>query len=429
MTKRPNQSAAARPRPYRTRSRTVAATVAALLALASAVLCLPGTAAAAAGRGRLISVTPVARFTAAQTKATIGQWEEEGGLHLDVRSIRHGVHAFRLVYRTVKPDGVTPTRASGLVVIPRDAARKRRIVVWEHGTTVYKLDAPSTGADADARLIAYLFAGSGFLAIAPDYLGLGLGPGHHPYNDRAAEESSSVDMIKAARHFLAARRIAWRRKVFVAGFSQGGKDAIALGGALQRGEVPELGLAAQAGVAGVYDIEGAQGPSRPSLEPIGMSFSLAYTAVSWKYLYGLYRSPGEVFRDGLGPKMERLFDGHHTQEEIFPALLPPKQLFTKSFLELAAHPSGKFLEGIRNSDGACRYAPRVPTRLYAAHADEQVAFLNTEHCRRDFRDRGVHVPIFDVGDHGHFGSELISVPKILRWFERLDREGVGAVGG
>jgi hypothetical protein len=377
------------------------------------------------GRGTLISVARVARLSAVQTKATIGQWEEEGGLKLDVRSIRHGVDSYRLLYRTVAPDGVTPTRASGLVVIPRDSARHRRIVVWEHGTTVYKHDAPSTGSDADARLVSYLFAGSGFLAIAPDYLGLGLGPGHHPYNDRAAEESSSVDMIKASRHFFATREIGWRKQVFVAGFSQGGKDAIALGGAIQRGEVPHLGLLSQAGVAGPYDLEHAQGPSRPKLDPIGMSFSLAYTAVSWKYRYGLYQQPSEVFRDGLGPKMERLFNGHHDQEEIFAALLPPKQLFTKAFLELAAHPSGKFLEGIRNSDGACRYAPKAPTRLYAAHADEQVAFLNTQHCQRDFRQHGVRVPVFDLGDHGHFGSELLAVPKILRWFQRLDREGKG----
>jgi hypothetical protein len=386
---------------------------------------LPGTAAASGGkRGTLISASKIARLTPAQAKRLIGQWEEEGHLRLDTRSIRSGIASYRLIFHTVGPDGTTPTRASGLVVVPRNGPRRRRrLVVWEHGTTVYKRDAPSTGADADARLIAYLFSGSGFLAVAPDYLGLGRGPGHHPYNDRAAEVSSSVDMIKAARHFLASHHIGWKKKAFVSGFSQGGKDAIAVGGALQAGAVPGLGLGAQAGVAGVYDIEHAQGPARAELDPIGTSFALAYTAVSWKHRYGLYQDPDEVFLDGLGPKIERLFDGHHDQGQIFATLvtLPPPKLFTPSFLELAAHPTGKFLEGIRNSDGACRYAPRTPTRLYAAHADDQVAFLNTRHCQRDFRHRGVKVPVFDVGDHGHFGSELISVPKILRWFQRLDR--------
>jgi hypothetical protein len=391
----------------------------ALAAAVAAAALLGATAGAAdAARGDLVSVTNVARLSPKQVSHVVRRWKEEGKLRLDTSTVRYGVDAYRLVYETVDTDGVTPRKASGLVVIPRTKRRHLRVVAWEHGTTIFKGDAPSTGADADARLISYLFSGSGFIAVAPDYLGLGVGPGSHPYNQRSSELTASVDMLRAARAFVAGKGRAWDGHILVSGFSQGAKVAVALGGALQGGADPGLSVGRLAAVAGPYDLQGAQIPNRDKLDPIGVSFSLAYTAVAWKSLYGLYQTPNQVFPAPYDRTMEKLFDGHHTQQQVFAALRPPKAMFTAAFLTLATHPTGAMLAGVQGSDGACRYAPTFPVRLYAARTDDQVAFANSQHCRSDFRAHGVGVPLLDVGKHGHFGSEIIAVPRIVHWFRR-----------
>jgi len=371
-------------------------------------------------RGQIVSVTKVATLPQRRVPSVIRRWREENGLRLATSTVRHGVDAYRLVYGTVGPGGTEPTTASGLVALPRGGAGTGRVVAWEHGTTVAKHDAPSTGRASDARLVSYLFAGSGFVTVAPDYLGLGAGPGRHVFNDRASEVTASVDMLRAARTFVRGKGRAWDDRLLVSGFSQGGKAAIALAGALEAGIDPQLRLRAAAGISGVYDLEHAQTPARSRLDPLGVSFTLAYTAVSWNRVRGLYGRPGEVFRPPYGERMERLFDGHHAQGQIFAALPPrPEQLFRPAFLRLAAHPSGALRQGMEASDGACRYAPRAPTRLYATRGDEQVSFDNTLQCRRDFADHGVRVPVIDLGEHGHFGSEIVAVPRVLEWFRRV----------
>lgn len=369
-------------------------------------------------RGALISSTPVAHLTRSQAIRAIHRWKEEDR-RLDTSSVRHGIEAFRLVYATVEPDGTTPTTASGLVVLPSGVAGAPRVVAWEHGTTIAKRDAPSTGASADARLTAYLLGAGGFVAVAPDYLGLGTGPGRHPFNDRASEVTASVDMLRAARDFVGSRSLTFDPRILVAGFSQGGKVAMALGDALQSGADRDLRLAALAGISGPYDLQHAQVPKQPTLDPFGVTFSLTYTAVAANQRDHLYARPSQVWRAPFDASLPRLFDGTHPQAQVLAHLAPYRKVFTRAFLRRIAHPRGGILKAMRASDGACRWAPAVPTRLYAARTDEQVAYLNTVHCRDDLARAGATVPVIQLGRHSHFGSAILGTDRVVRWFHRI----------
>lgn len=393
-----------------------------LAAIAAGCCALAGaaTAPAAQPRGTLIGAVGVARLSALQTQHAIGGWKEERTLHLDTSAVEDGVDAYRLTYRTVAPDGTTPTTASGLVVLPAHPRPSSRLVQWDHGTTIDRHDAPSTGDDSDARRTAYLFAGSGAIAVAPDYLGLGTGPGRHPYNHRPSEVTASLDMLNAARAFVIGRSLRFDPRVLVAGFSQGGKVAVAVGAALQAGAAPGLALGALAGIAGPYDLQHAQTPKERTLDPYGVTFSLAYTALAWNPVFGVFDRPSQVFRPPYDRTLPRLFDGRHSQAEVFAGLDVPGRVFTTSFLRRVAHPDGGLLRGEQTSDGACRWAPGAPTRLYAARADEQVAFLNTQHCQRDFATAGADVPVIALGHHGHFGSAILATNQVARWFRTLD---------
>ncbi|GES32808.1 hypothetical protein San01_52960 [Streptomyces angustmyceticus] len=143
-------------------------------------------------RGTLLSVTPLGR----QNRAEVAAEARKQGLAAG--TARHGVAAYRLIYRTRTPDG-RPTTASGLLALPVGTGhRPLPPVVHSHGTLARRGDAPSVAKGPD-RAVSVLYASAGRAALAPDYLGLGAGPGRHPYMDARSGASASLDLLRAAR--------------------------------------------------------------------------------------------------------------------------------------------------------------------------------------------------------------------------------------
>ncbi|MGI5200878.1 hypothetical protein ACQEU6_04690 [Spirillospora sp. CA-108201] len=156
----------------------------------------PAAARQGAARGQVVSATHLASMSADRVRAWLASED------FDTASVRHGVDTYRLVYRTVDARGRAAT-ASGLAVLPRSRDRRLATVSYTHGTTSYKPDAPSTADGVWGPGAAVTYAAAGFAAVAPDYLGLGLGPGVHPWKDVPSETSASLGMLRAARHFAA----------------------------------------------------------------------------------------------------------------------------------------------------------------------------------------------------------------------------------
>ena len=374
-------------------------------------------------RGSVVSSQRVAQLSRTQVDGYV----RGGGFGSP--AARDGVSMYRIVYRTISPRGKRDT-ASGIVALPADPQRVVQAVEFGHGTMVARADAPSVSA-GDRREVA-MFAGAGYAAVEPDYLGLGLGPGHQPYLDPAAETSASVDMLRAADAVAAREHRRLARKVLVTGFSEGGQAAMALGQALQQGAVRNLSLGAVAPVSGPYDVLGAQLPA--SLSPSGplnpklAAFYLAYWVVSSNWFHQLYTSPQQVFRAPYATTVPGLEDGRHSDLQVLAALpASPQQLFTPAFLGQLGHPGGELLRLIRADDVTCTsWVPRVPVRLYAAHADTQVAYQNSVSCQRALHADGRDVPLIDLGALDHFPSERVGLPRVLTWFEQLQPPGASS---
>jgi hypothetical protein len=180
-------------------------------------------------RGTVVAVRPLERWDAARVRAYL---TEQG---LDATRVRFGVDASRISYATVDPAG-RPTTASALVTQPsaapgqpsaapgqpsaapgqpsavpgqpaavpgRSAASggERRMVSWQHGTIAARDEVGSMTADGSDRAAAVLFAADGYVVSAPDYLGLGTGPGFHPYLDLPSTVTASIDSLRATRAY------------------------------------------------------------------------------------------------------------------------------------------------------------------------------------------------------------------------------------
>ncbi|MEU8700398.1 alpha/beta hydrolase [Streptomyces sp. NPDC048680] len=363
-------------------------------------------------RGELVALTPVARVG----RDGVADFLASGGM--DTATVRHGVRAYRLTYRTVTPQG-GPTTATGLFVLPEGGAHRLDLVSDTHGTMAHRDYAPSVAEDS-GRYAAYLHASAGRAVAAPDYLGLGKGPGLHPYMDTGSAVTASLDMLRASH--TAALRLGrpLTGDVYASGFSQGGQVAMALGRALRDGADRRFTLRALAPVSGPYDLEHAETPAIFDGRVNGTSalFYMTYFLTAQNRLHPLWKDPSEAFREPYAGIVDDLFDTHHFEEEIIPALPGTlKELLTDDFYRRIQHPAGALLAVIRAQDGTCAWKPDVPVRLYSSSGDTDVPLANARSCAADLAERGVRAPVIDQGATGHNETFLKSGPQIVRWFD------------
>jgi dienelactone hydrolase len=387
--------------------------------IATAALSVPAQAGPNSNhRGDLIDLTPIA--TASRPAIIDDLTKDDFTFTPD--QVQNSVHAYRLTYRTIDENGEATT-ASGLFVLPDNNKRDISTITYLHGTMAGRDEAPSVAGQSNDVSASYLYSSAGYATVAPDYVGLGTGPGLHPYLDVAAETDASVDLLDAAR--TAAQRLHrnLNSEVYVNGFSQGAVVAMGLGRALQAGAVRGMHAAAIAPISGPYKLRTAEIPAALSTDPAQLSqvdsaFYLAYVLTAWQRVYHIYANPSAVFQAPYDHTIPPLFNGANDEDVIF-AKLPstPQQLVTPAFLAELNHPTGRLLAALRANDAACsNWRPSMPVRFFYADGDEQVSPADTTQCQADLAAHGVSSTAVDVGTVGHFGSAERSVTQVLTWF-------------
>jgi hypothetical protein len=376
---------------------------------------------AGSDRGRLVSAEHLRTLSAKETRRELAR------AGFDRHPVRYGVDTYRLVYHTIDAQG-RPTTASGLLVLPRNGVRRLRTVSFDHGTESYKGDAPSMGQDDFGAAPAITYGSAGFASAAPDYLGLGLGPGFHPWMDVPSEATASLDMLRAARAFAPRTGRELERRVLVTGFSQGASAAMGLGRTLESGGDPWFRLGALAPISGAYDFQSAELPAllNGGVEAKSGALYTAYFLVAYNRLHHLYDSPSQVFQAPYDRTIEQLFDGSHTGQQLFagtPGTVDA--LLTPYGREMLLHPAGPLAAALRVLDGTCTgWTPRAPIRLYLSGGDEQAVNANSHHCQMALRSHGVNAPLINLGTHEyqgsrHLGSNVSGTTAVVRWFSRL----------
>ncbi|MEV5572340.1 hypothetical protein AB0L06_20030 [Spirillospora sp. NPDC052269] len=378
--------------------------------------------ASATERGSLVKAEHLRALSAEEVRTVLGQ----GGF--DASTVKHGVDAYRLTYRTVDTKGAGTT-ATGLFVVPQGKRGRLTPVSYTHGTTSYKADAPSVSTSPWAVGPAYTYAGSGFAAVLPDYLGLGEGPGAHPWKDVPSETSASLDMLRATRAFAPRTGHSLDRDVLITGFSQGASSALGLARTLQDGTDRHFRVKAVAPISGGYDFAGAELPALLDGELDAKSSALyaAYLLTSWQRIHGgIYRTPSEIFQAPYADRVEKYFDSTTPGPVMFQGM-PNRlaDLLTPRGWALLRNPSGPFAAALRTDGEVCKaWTPRMTVRFYKAEADEQATTLNTDHCVASLRERGVNPQVENLGKplyQGslHLGTNVAGTGKVVHWFSSM----------
>jgi dienelactone hydrolase len=323
--------------------------------------------------------------------------------------VSYDVDCYRIVYRTRDARG-RELAASGLLALPRNASA-RRLVSFQHGTTTSR-DAVPSALDTTGKAAALVFAGNGYALIAPDYFGLGVAEGVHPYLVAEDAARATTDLIAAARSIEGVPS----GPVFLSGFSQGGQASMAALRALEAAGESALGAAP---VAGPYDVRDVS--LAAALQGGAPSHALYLAYMSWGYAARYDHALDTVLTPAYSAIVDDLFRVKHEPRTIIETLpANPREMFNRSFLDaFDAEGSHWLLEALAASD-VTEWTPRAPVRLYYGANDLDVVPDEAVAAERTMRGRGADVRAIDVGPYGHEPSMLAAAPLILAWLGELD---------
>jgi pimeloyl-ACP methyl ester carboxylesterase len=168
------------------------------------------------GPGEFKAITPLKEFSAAEIAKAIAN----SAGSLPVVTPRYAVQSYRLDYLTLGGDG-KQVLASALVNVPaKPAGATSPVLALQHGTTSRDAEAPSN--EVAASKVPVVLASTGYIVLAPDYVGYGSSKSQpHPYLLAAPSASVVVDLLTAAKYWRQTTGVRDNRQLFLAGYSEG----------------------------------------------------------------------------------------------------------------------------------------------------------------------------------------------------------------
>lgn len=333
-------------------------------------------------------------------------------------TILHGIDLYRLRYWTTDYTGHF-TIVSGLLAVPQDTA-PRGIVSYQHGTETDRSTSPSSPSLEEGVLGAAIFAGGGYLFVAPDDSGLGTSHAIDPYLYVPSEVHVTLDLLTAVQTVIQHLGIAWSPRLFLTGFSAGGHATLAVQRALERMPEPAVHVVASAPVAGPYDLRQVSFPFALAGYSTADSAHLADLA----YAYAtIYQHPlASVFQAAYAEHIPALFDGAHAIDQVIAALpQQPRELFTPAFLTQYANGAGNWFLTALAENQVDEWAPVAPVRLYYGDADVDVTPQAALVAATHMQSLHGNVQAISLGHYDHNGSIYQAIPQIRTWFDTLSR--------
>jgi len=333
----------------------------------------------------------------------------------------YAVNFYKIDYDTIDPLGAR-IQASGALFLPQNVGKPLPLLSYQHGTTTLTNDVPS-GGTSDDDIVGLIFGSAGYAAALPDYLGLGDGPGFHPYVHARTEATACVDLLRAARRFCASNSIPLTSQLFLAGYSQGGHATMALHRELENYHTNEFTITASAPMAGPYDMSGVELSDLLSARCPPNPYYYAYVIISYQRVYALASTWSDLFAPPYATTIPQLFNGNIDGSTInlsLPACNISNILSSALLTNLQNDPNCPFRQALRDND-VDQWKPVAPMHLYHCFADDQVPYANSQVAYSNFLARGAsQVQLIDP-DPGanHKDGWVPCLTAAKTWFDTL----------
>jgi hypothetical protein len=367
-----------------------------------------------ATRGRVISVN----LSNTLSTATLTFLFSLAGVNI---TPQYDVQMYQVVYETIDPTGAR-TIASGALILPQNPPGSLPLVSYQHGTVTLTNDAPSSMDLTGEVTVGVAFATTGYAAVVPDYLGLGVSRGLHPYHHARSEATAAIDLLRAAKTFCASQNVALNSKLFLVGYSQGGHATMALLRELEKYHTNEFTVTACAPMAGAYDLSGVTTSNFLSGAVAPNPYYFLYILAAYQSVYHFAPQLSDLLAAPYDSTLPPLLDGAHDGTQINAALpSDPIQILKPAYLaEFRSNPRHPLRLALADND-LYRWLPHAPLRLYHCAADQDVIYANSQVALASFQSQGdTNVQLIDpIPTADHSGCSEPSLALAKAWFDSL----------
>lgn len=288
----------------------------------------------------------------------------------------HPIEIYKLIYETQDALGGT-TYTSGTLFIPKNDTCNGPMVAYQHGTISDHASLPSNlGGEAIIGIIA---ATGGYRVAMTDYVGMGDGPGFHPYVHAKSEATAVIDMLRASKAFCDSVNIEINPQLFLMGYSQGGHATMAALREIELYHSNEFAPTATIPMAGPYDVSGVQRLVMESNDPYSQPGYFPYIALSYDMVYDVYDSLQEVFIPPYDSIVNAVFDGQTgmgTINSLLPSVINQMidSTYYNNYLNDPNHP---FKLALADND-VYDWVPQSYLRMVHCSGDQVVPYGNAQ---------------------------------------------------
>lgn len=310
--------------------------------------------------------------------------------------VPYEIDLYRISYTTKDVHGVQDT-ASGLVCIPHNASLSYPLLCYMHGTVGSRYEVPSFGSYEE--ILPSIYSAFGFIAFTPDYLGLGINKGIHPYLYADGTAEDGKNMMKAVEEFIHSLGRDNSREVFLSGYSQGGHASMALHRLLEATE-PDYRVAAAAHMSGPYSISTAMKSLITSnaqyelvayVVNITLGLNEAYNIIPNNDLNQFFKAE---FVEPIEDYKNEVIDLWTLNIKLKDILIQnyggsyPKKLIKDEILDRIVNDENDIINLALKANDVYNWRPNAPTKLLYCKADDQVSYLNSIIAQDTMRKNG-----------------------------------------
>lgn len=332
-----------------------------------------------------------------------------------------GVSFHRLIYSTSNAAHTGTEIVSGLIIVPDSSTCPMAIALYDHGTVTQRWDVP--GFLGYESLLPLILATQGYYAIAPDYLGLGINAGVHPYIHAATEAQAGIDMIFASKQFATNHSLRLSDQLFVTGYSQGGHACMATHRAIQQQYAGQLTVTASAPGSGPYNLSGIQAAGLASGSYYAYPSYLPYLVFGYQSVYhNLYDSVPQFLQHPWDSILPPLYTGLISADSIN-GIMPH---YADSFVvdsQLIWYNTDSAHNPLRidlRDNDVYAWVPQAPMMLVYCTADEQVVYQSSIFAYNYFLSHGDSaVTLINGGALDHENCVVPYLTNVLGFFNGL----------
>jgi len=334
---------------------------------------------------------------------------------------KYDITTYKVTYRTLDVGG-NPALASGAISIPLGVTcDSLGIVSYNHGTVTEDANVPSR--NNTESLLGKVAASTGFVVTMPDYLGLGDHAGVHPYLHSQSQATATLDLIKAAREYIAdSTNLTLSSEVFLTGYSQGGHAAMATAKYAQDNNLlSQFNITAVLPASGPYQIKKNQSQVVIWDATLATPAFVAYYLEGHKEAFSLYQNAAAFYKSPYDTLIPYFLNGSFPLDSLNNAL--PNRIsmilqdsVRQNFIRDSVrqrHPIWRALTASDNHD----WKPQFPVGLYYCSADRTVQPQNSLATETAMRIRGATVFSQNSGPFDHGGCVLPAMLGILDYVD------------